>query len=406
MNLIGKIIVVFIHQIISINAQTQCTKIVCDAVPDPTDFTSPCEYTGEIVPNQDNGNGEPILRGKTSDGIEILVACTDDTSSQESTKNINLVIPEDFKGNFSINQKREEPKVQVIQVTPEYDIVSSVEISFTIPACAPDDATLCRDVVIIINYSFNRKRPEFNEIVGIGSIKNSEACEGDDSEACKVNIENGYRASDGDNDVVVYSINPTGENAISFELMDETNLDSIYYKDGIKEQTVVQLLIEARDLRTLDSMSSFGVINIDVGTTATPAPSSSTDASTGSTPDPQCNDENKKLYFILMIVFAVLFGLTLLAAICTPIIIKLCRKDNVMSMTGPLSRKASMKTSGIVTKNALYRSFSEMNYDTASSKKSDDSSPELETRVRSSGRVIKAKKNSSNSRSLNISDDE
>jgi len=403
MNLIGKIIAVFIHQIISTSAQ-QCTKIVCDAVPDSSDTSSPCRYSGTIFPNQETGNGEPILQSETGVGIEVLVACSDDAGTPESVQTINLDIPESYQGNFSINTVKELPQVQVIQVKPEYDIVSSVEISFTMQACLPDDQNNCRDIDISISYSFNRNRPEFNEIFGEGTIENSEACEGNDEDACKVNIENGYKAFDGDNDVIIYSINPTGANAVSFKIMDETNLDSIYYLDGIKEQTTVQLLIEARDLRTLDSMTAFGVINIEVGYTATPNPS--TVSTTGSTPDPQCNDDNKQLYFILMIVFAVLFGLTLLLAICTPIIIKLCRKDNVMSLTGPMSRKASMKTSGVVTKNALYRSFSEMNYDTASSKKSTDSSPELETRVRSSGRVKKAKKNSSNSRSLNISDDE
>ena len=80
----------------------------------------------------------------------------------------------------------------------------------------------------------------------LGTIENSEACEGNDEDACKVNIENGYKAFDGDNDVIIYSINPTGANAVSFKIMDETNLDSIYYLDGIKEQTTVQLLIEVK----------------------------------------------------------------------------------------------------------------------------------------------------------------
>ena len=39
---------------------------------------------------------------------------------------------------------------------------------------------------------------------------------------------------------------------------------------------------QARDLRTLDSMTAFGVINIEVGYTATPNPS--TVSTTGSTP--------------------------------------------------------------------------------------------------------------------------
>ena len=86
------------------------------------------------------------------------------------------------------------------------------------------------------------------QICILGTLENSEACEGNDEDACKVNIENGYKAFDGDNDVIIYSINPTGANAVSFKIMDETNLDSIYYLDGIKEQTTVQLLIEVKYL--------------------------------------------------------------------------------------------------------------------------------------------------------------
>ena len=36
-------------------------------------------------------------------------------------------------------------------------------------------------------------------------------------------------------------------------------------------------------------------------------------------------DSNKQLYFVLMVVFASLLGLALLAALATPIIFKLCR---------------------------------------------------------------------------------
>ena len=78
-----------------------------------------------------------------------------------------------------------------------------------------------------------------------------------------------------------------------------------------------------------DSKSTVAVVSISIGTTAT------TTTTTTTTQEPQtttpgggggdCDDTNKELYFILMIVFASLLGLALLALICTPIIIKLCR---------------------------------------------------------------------------------
>ena len=80
---------------------------------------------------KETGNGEPILQSETGVGIELLVACSDDAGTQGSVQTINLDIPESYRGNFSINTVKELPQVQVIQVKPEYDIVSSVEISFT-----------------------------------------------------------------------------------------------------------------------------------------------------------------------------------------------------------------------------------------------------------------------------------
>ena len=73
-----------------------------------------------------------------------------------------------------------------------------------------------------------------------------------------------------------------------------------------------------------DSKSSVAVVSISIGTTATTqAPVTTTTTPGGEGGD--CDDTNKQLYFILMIVFASLLGLALLALICTPIIIKLCR---------------------------------------------------------------------------------
>ena len=75
-----------------------------------------------------------------------------------------------------------------------------------------------------------------------------------------------------------------------------------------------------------DFQSSVAVVSISIGTTAT-TQAPTTNVPTESTPSDggDCDDTNKELYFILMIVFASLLGLALLVLICTPIILKLCR---------------------------------------------------------------------------------
>ena len=75
---------------------------------------------------------------------------------------------------------------------------------------------------------------------------------------------------------------------------------------------------------SFDRKSSVGIVSISIETTATAAPTAPPTTTSGGG-DVECDDSNKQLYFILMIVFACLFGLALLAMICTPIIRKLCR---------------------------------------------------------------------------------
>ena len=77
-----------------------------------------------------------------------------------------------------------------------------------------------------------------------------------------------------------------------------------------------------------DFRSSVAVVSISIGTTATtqaPTTNVPTESTTAGVDDGECDDADKELYFILMIVFASLLGLALLVLICTPIILKLCR---------------------------------------------------------------------------------
>ena len=87
-------------------------------------------------------------------------------------------------------------------------------------------------------------------------------------------------------------------------------------------QTLIPLF-QAKDVRQdIDQKVATSIIDIAVSTTATtPTQAPSTTAG----PGPECEDSNKQLYFTLMVVFASLLGLALLAALATPIILKLCR---------------------------------------------------------------------------------
>ena len=74
-----------------------------------------------------------------------------------------------------------------------------------------------------------------------------------------------------------------------------------------------------------DYRSSVAVVSISIGTTATTQAPTTNVPTTSGGDNGDCDDTNKELYFILMIVFASLLGLALLVLICTPIILKLCR---------------------------------------------------------------------------------
>lgn len=366
----------------TVKAQDACPEIVCDAELLPP-FT--CTYTGAIKPNVDE-QGKPFLRGPGGgEGIEILVGCRNLDGTPSDGVPENLVIPDEYRGNFSISQQTKQAPKQIITLTNTYDIVTSMEISFTMQACSPNTPSNCKDIIVKIDYSFNNHGPEFNDRFGEGTIADAEACDGDsNAEECKIIMDNNFQASDGDGDLIKYRILPITDYSQNFAIANPNDLSSLYYLgNGIVEGVSVNLLLEASDVRTLDSISSVGVIKIIVETTATTAPPTT---SSTTTPSGDTMGENEELYFILMIVFAVLFGLTLLLILLTPIIIKLCRKDNVFSMTGLLSKKAHLKNSGVVTTEASYTSFSEMNYDTAAgdthSNTSSTSSPDLELKSR------------------------
>ena len=195
---------------------------------------------------------------------------------------------------------------------------------------------------VTITYLYNEHSPSFNVAKGEGSIEDAEQC--DPTAGCPVDFSTELRASDADGDGVVYSILPMQAFASSFSIVDDRDLSSLIYTNGIIDSITVQLIIQvskyiyssyriqalislfqAKDVRQdIDQKVATSIIDIAVSTTAT-TPTQSPSTSTAPGPGQECDDSNKQLYFILMVVFASLLGLALLAALCTPIILKLCR---------------------------------------------------------------------------------
>ena len=198
---------------------------------------------------------------------------------------------------------------------------------------------------VIITYLYNEHSPSFNVAKGEGSIEDAEQC--DPAAGCLVDFTTELRATDADGDGVVYSILPMQAFASSFSIVDDRDLSSLIYTSGIIDSITVQLIIQvlknidfgltlhtdlnniplfqAKDVRQdIDQKVATSIIDIAVSTTAT-TPTQAPSTSTAPGPGQECDDSNKQLYFILMLVFASLLGLALLAALCTPIILKLCR---------------------------------------------------------------------------------
>merc|ERR1711936_1048341 len=148
------------------------------------------------------------------------------------------------------------------------------------------------------------------------------------------------------------------------------------------------LLIQAADTRSLDEKTNVALVNVMVNTTVTTEAPPTTSPTT-SAPE---EDSKENLYFILMIVFASLTGVLLLLALGL-LILKLCWSNKVGRVTGPMSRKATFKKSGVFMANATFKSNSNLdlvNYDTLAER--NVSSQDLETTTETKGRIKKKTK--------------
>ena len=211
--------------------------------------------------------GKPFLRGPGGgEGIEILVGCRNLDGTPSDGVPENLVIPDEYRGNFSISQQTKQAPKQIITLTNTYDIVTSMEISFTMQvshtifnsiysmifwlsqACSPNTPSNCKDIIVKIDYSFNNHGPEFNDRFGEGTIADAEACDGDsNAEECKIIMDNNFQASDGDGDLIKYRILPITDYSQNFAIANPNDLSSLYYLgNGIVEGVSVNLLLEVK----------------------------------------------------------------------------------------------------------------------------------------------------------------
>ena len=82
-----------------------------------------------------NSNGAPVLAGEHDlTGISVMVGCYTGPDLQDPPVDgvfpKDLIVPPPYDGNFTFNIKKAGPKTQLLQITAEYDIVTSMEISF------------------------------------------------------------------------------------------------------------------------------------------------------------------------------------------------------------------------------------------------------------------------------------
>lgn len=281
---------------------------------------------------------------------------------------LKFSLPAFFNTSFVI-----EPGVRIaeskrIQLAQDYILQTDKEILFDIQVCS-EAADVCATRPVVVKFPFNAHQPQFLPPTPVeGSIRDMYRCDPADPQpaACQVDLTPGYRCTDGDGDILRFSVSRLNDGNL-FAFYDSSDLSSLYYRGaGFPENTSVILIIEAEEVRPAilnDGHLAISVVRLDVTAPTTTTESSDTPSPTSPTPPPppgQCND----IYFILTIVLASVLGVTLILIICTPIILKFCRKSRVGKMTGPLSRKATTKKAGVLMSGASFKSFSDMNYAT------------------------------------------
>jgi len=342
-------------------------------------------FTGTIkyLPEK---NGKPTLSDANNDEyMEFLIGC----SNYEENPTEAEIVEEEYRSQFDFDPLVNKVARKSLKLSQNYNIVTNQDIIFHVEACLPEDPTICTRVQVSITYPFNHHRPQFNDIAGSAAINNAEECDEQDPESdssCQVEFSTDFFAEDKDGDTVSYKIIPPSH---LFGIRDDRNLSSLYYRGvGVSQATNIPLLIQAGDTRDLDEKTNVALVNVVV---SVPSPT------TPPTPDGE-TDSKEQLYFILMIVFVSLFGVLLLLLLLTPLILKCCRSNKILGVTGPISRKATFKRSGVSLANATFKSNSNIhfvNYDTLQEHAgSQPPSPDRDTITSTNGRIKKKSKES------------
>merc|ERR1711874_527963 len=318
--------------------------------------------------------------------MEFLIGCTNfEVDAMPPT-----IVEEEYQNQFVFADIVTKVARKSLKLSDDYNIVTNQDILFHVEACLPENPSECRRVQVTVRYPFNSNRPEFNDIAGEAVIDNAEECDEQNPESdssLQVEFSTDFYAEDKDGDTVTYEIIPPSH---LFGIRDNKNLSTLYYRGvGVSQDTNIPLLIQAGDTRNLDEKTNVALVNVGVGVPTT--------TTTTTTPPDDASQEN--LYFILMIVFVSLFGLLLLLVLLTPLILKCCRSNKVLGVTGPISRKATFKRSGVSLANATFKSNSNIHfvdYDSLQENTgSQPSSPDRDTKTSTNGRIKKKSKESS-----------
>jgi len=260
------------------------------------------DYAGHVVIQ----DGKAQLEGdKTVDGISFLVSCDGDTLDEHS---VTITLEPAFINKYftvKSHQKIVGKKMLVLADPDNYDLVSSVDIVFTMKVCSGSQAVQCTSATVTVSYPFNTHAPEFTTLFGSATL-DAKACEDnpDSMEACEIKFDPYFAATDADGDALEYSIVPITEHSILFKLADTPSLAIYYVGRGIPENMNITIMIQAKEKRIpTDVRSSRAVVEI-IATKPTEKPEVS-----------DCNDKNEDLYFIMTIVFASLIGVILILLI-------------------------------------------------------------------------------------------
>jgi len=373
---------------------SDCGDVVFGGLDGATDH-----YYGTIKYLPKNSGAPTLADGVNEEFMEFILGCTNSVDQDEPTG--PTIVEEEFRSQFEFSNLPTKISRKVLRLSSGYNIVTNQDIVFHVEACTPEDPTHCTRVTLTLSYSFNGHRPQFNDIAGEAKILDAQSCSEltpTTDQNCQVVFSKPFFATDSDGDLVTYQIIPPSH---VFEIADNTDLATLYYRGtGIIQQTSIPLLIQAADTRSLDEKTNVALVNVMVNTTVTTEAPPTTSPTT-SAPE---EDSKENLYFILMIVFASLTGVLLLLALGL-LILKLCWSNKVGRVTGPMSRKATFKKSGVFMANATFKSNSNLdfvNYDTLAER--NVSSQDLETTTETKGRI--KKKTKKNSRNLPFEDGE